>query len=116
GEDKVAALVRAGLHVAPINPDGRGAEEAKPRRGIGVSDLDQLDLRLQFELGGDLFDQVPCRFVVGAAVEVEDLDPRLSHPFGSSIRQQAATCSALSASNDSASSSIASTLSSPIRL
>src|SRR5262249_56341481 len=96
----------------PIDPNRRGTEEAKPRRGLGVSDLDQLDLRFQSQLGGDLLDRFPRRLVVGAAVEIEDLDPRASHPFGPSTRQQAATCSALSANNDSASPSIASTLSS----
>ena len=72
--------------------------------------------RVQFELCRNSFHELPGGLVIGAALEVEDLDPRRLHALDPSITQHAATCSALSAKSDSASSSISATLESAIRL
>ncbi|MGH3061894.1 MAG: hypothetical protein ACRDNA_10845, partial [Gaiellaceae bacterium] len=65
-----------------------------------VGDLDKLDVGLDSKLRCEPLDERSRRLLVRAALEIEDLDARRSHPPGSSMRQQAATCSALSARSD----------------
>src|SRR5207247_3091989 len=99
-----------------VDANGPRAEKTQLGRMFGIRDLDELDRRLDVQLGRDLLDPPARRLVVRAATEVEDFDAGRSHGFGASIRQQAATCSALSASSEPASSSIRATRSSATRL
>jgi hypothetical protein len=109
GEDELVPRLDARLDVTAVDSDRGRAQETQVDRSSRIDHLDELDGGLYPELPSDPLDQRPRRLVVGAAVDVKDLDPGLSQGFASSIWQQAATCSALSASTDCASSSIAST-------
>src|SRR5260370_13876097 len=110
GERVVGSLLGLGVDVDAVDADRRRTEEAQTLRGSPIEDIYQPDLGVGSELAVDPFDERERRLMVGAAVEVEDLDQRpaaLAHR--PSIRQQAATCSALSSSSPCASASSFST-------
>jgi hypothetical protein len=99
----------ARLDVPAIDTDSWRAEETPALRGLAIWHFDHRDLGLQPELPRDLGHQLTRLLVIRAALEVEDLHQRPTHGLRPSIRQQAATWSALSASSDSASESISAT-------
>jgi hypothetical protein len=83
---ELSATVGVRFDVLSIDADRRRSEEAKPRRCLGVRHADELDRRLQTELGDERSYERVRLLIVRTAVEVEDLDHRLSRYVLAPIR------------------------------
>src|SRR5439155_19263159 len=76
GERIVASLLCAWVDVDPADTNRGRAEKAQPRRCRLATDLHQAQLRLDPQLAAEPLDQCERRFVIGAAIEIEDLHQR----------------------------------------
>src|SRR6266536_2675776 len=115
GKYELGTLLGAGLDVAAVDADRRRPEETMRLRGLEIGNIDPANGCVETELSYDPLDQLERGLRVRAALERQDFDDRLRHD-SSSVWQQAATCSALSASRASPTSSSINTRSSATKL
>lgn len=81
GDGVLTTFLRARLDITSVNANRGRAEEALFNCRISVRDLNQLKVRGNSKLASDSLNERLRLPVIGAVLEVQDLNARVSHPM-----------------------------------